>query len=145
MAARGPVSVSIACLVLRLSLGFIMIPHGMQKLFGAFGGPGLEDTASFLAKIGLTPGGFWAWVAVLVEFGGGIFLLVGFLTRVVAFLVATEMAVAILKVNAPRFFVSQGGMEFSLAVAVMAVAVVLLGSGPLSVDRAIGLERGGRG
>lgn len=145
MAARGSVSVGAASLVLRLVLGLIMIPHGMQKLFGAFGGPGLEATARFFAKIGLTPGGFWAWVAALVEFGGGILLLLGLLTRVAAFLLAVEMATAILKVHAPKFFVEEGGMEYALARAALAVAVLLLGAGPLSVDRSIGLERGGKG
>lgn len=144
MPPRGSVSVRIACLVLRLTLGVIMIPHGMQKLFGAFGGSGLEGTANFFAKIGLTPGNFWARVAALVEFGGGLFLLVGFLTRLAALLVAVEMATAILKVHVPKFFVSQGGMEFPMAVAVVAIAVALVlpGAGPLSVDHAIGLERG---
>lgn len=144
MAAPGSVSLGIACVVLRVVLGLIMIPHGMQKLFGVFGGPGLEGTAAFFAKIGLTPGGFWAWVAALVEFGGGILLVIGFLTRVAAFFLAVQMCVAILKVHVPKFFASEGGMEFALALAAMAVAVVLLGGGPLSVDRSIGLEKGAR-
>lgn len=143
MPATGAVSLGISCLVLRVVLGLIMIPHGMQKLFGAFGGPGLEGTAAFFATIGLTPGSFWAWVAALVEFGGGILLVVGLLTRVAAFLVAAQMAAAILKTHVPKFFVSEGGMEFPLALAAMAVSVLLLGAGPLSVDRSIGLERGG--
>lgn len=145
MAAWGSGSLGVACLVLRLVLGLIMIPHGMQKLFGVFGGPGLAATAGFFAEIGLTPGGFWAWVAALVEFGGGILLIVGLLTRVAAFLLAVQMATAILKVHVPRFFVSEGGMEFALALTAMAVAVLLLGGGPLSLDRTIGLERGGKG
>lgn len=144
MAAPGSVSLGIAALVLRVVLGLIMIPHGMQKLFGVFGGPGLDETAAFFAKIGLTPGGFWAWVAALVEFGGGILLVIGFLTRGAAFFLAVEMCVAILKVHVPKFFVSEGGMEFALALAAMAAAVVLLGGGPLSVDRSIGLEKGAR-
>lgn len=143
MPARGSASLGIACLVLRLVLGLIMIPHGMQKLFGAFGGPGLAQTAASFSSIGLSPGGFWAWVVGLVEFGGGICLVVGFLTRLTAFLLAVQMAVAVLKVHVPKFFVSDGGMEFALALAAMAFAVALLGSGPLSVDRAIGLDRGG--
>lgn len=137
--------IGIASLVLRVMLGLIMIPHGAQKLFGAFGGPGLGETAQLMAKLGLTPGMLWAWVTGLVEFGGGVFLLVGFLTRVTAFLIAVQMATAVLKVHAPKFFVEQGGMEFALALAAVAVAVLLLGGGSLSVDRAIGLERGERG
>lgn len=144
MAAPGSVALGIAALVLRVVLGLIMIPHGMQKLFGVFGGPGLDETAAFFAKIGLTPGGFWAWVAALVEFGGGILLVIGFLTRGAAFFLAVQMCVAILKVHVPKFFVSEGGMEFALALAAMAAAVVLLGGGPLSVDRSIGLEKGAR-
>jgi len=142
--APGSVSLGIGCLVLRVVLGLIMIPHGMQKLFGVFGGPGLEGTAASFAKIGLAPGSFWAWVAALVEFGGGILLLIGLLARVAALFVAIEMCVAILKVHVPNFFVSEGGMEFALALAAMAVAVALLGGGPLSVDRSIGLEKGAK-
>lgn len=145
MPARGSVSVSIASLVLRVTLGLIMIPHGAQKLFGTFGGPGLGETAQLMARLGLTPGMLWAWVAGLVEFGGGILLLVGFLTRVIGFLIAAQMAAAVLKVHAPKFFVAEGGMEFALALAAVAVAVLLLGGGSLSVDRVIGLERGERG
>ncbi len=144
MAAPGSVSLGGACLVLRLVLGLIMIPHGLQTLFGAFGGPGLAGTAGFLAKLGLAPGPVWAWVASLPEFGGGILLLIGLLTRVVAFLLAVEMLTAILKVHVPKFFVAEGGMESPLALAGLAVALLLLGGGPLSVDRAIGLERGGK-
>lgn len=136
-------AVGVASLVLRVILGVIMIPHGMQKLFGAFNGPGLEGTAASFANLRLTPAGFWAWVAALVEFGGGLLLLAGFLTRLVGFLVAVQMATAVVKVHAPRFFVSEGGMEFVLALAAMGVCVLLLGAGPLSVDRSIGLERGG--
>jgi len=141
MPATGSPSLGSACIVLRLVLGAIMIPHGMQKLFGAFGGPGLGGTASFFAGIGLVPGPFWAWVAGLVEFAGGICLVLGLLTRFVAFLLAVQMATAVLKVHAPRFFVSDGGMEFALALAAMAVAVLLLGGGPLAVDRLLGIER----
>ncbi len=140
MSAQGSLAVGIACLVLRVVLGVIMIPHGMQKLFGAFGGPGLEKTAAFFSSVGLNPGSLWAWVAALVELGGGIFLVIGFLTRVAAFLVAVEMATAILKVHAPKFFVSGGGMEFALALAAVATGVLILGGGPFSVDRVFGLE-----
>ena len=142
MSAPGSLTVAIACLVLRVVLGVIMIPHGMQKLFGAFGGPGLEKTAAFFSSVGLTPGSFWAWVAALVELGGGIFLVIGLLTRVAAFLVAVEMATAILKVHAPKFFVSGGGMEFALALAAVAASVLILGGGDFSVDRVFGLEGG---
>ncbi|MBI4610743.1 MAG: DoxX family protein [Candidatus Rokubacteria bacterium] len=145
MSSQRSASLGTACLVLRLVLGVIMVPHGMQKLFAAFGGPGLGPTADFFVKIGLVPGLFWAWVAGLVEFAGGICLVVGFLTRVAAFLVAVQMATAVLKVHVPGFFVDRGGMEFALALGALAVAVLLLGGGPLSVDRAIGIERKGDG
>lgn len=144
MPAPGSAALGVACLVLRVVLGLIMILHGAQKLFGAFDGPGLDGTAAFFAQIGLIPGGFWAWVGALVELGGGILLLIGLLARVAAFFVAVQMCVAILKVHVPKFFVSEGGMEFALALAAMAVAVFLLGGGPLSLDRFMGLEKGVR-
>jgi putative oxidoreductase len=136
----------IGLVVLRVTLGVIIVPHGMQKLFGLFGGGGIEGTAASFQRIGLLPAHFWAWVAALVEFGGGLFLIAGLLTRVAAFLLTAQMVTAIIKVHLSKFFVSDGGMEFALALAAMSLAVTLLGPGPLAADRVIGLEgrRGGR-
>jgi putative oxidoreductase len=66
-----------ALLILRVVVGSLLVGHGAQKLFGAFGGHGLAGTAAWLESIGLRPGRPWALVAGLSEFGGGLLLALG--------------------------------------------------------------------
>src|SRR3954452_12737750 len=82
--------------LLRVTAGLLLVPHGAQKLFGAFGGGGLAGTAQFLDSAGFTPG--WAWALALgcVEFSGGLLLALGLFTRPVAVAVAVFMAQAVL-------------------------------------------------
>lgn len=84
-----------AALPLRLGLGVAFAGLGSQKLFGYFGGAGLEATAQALASAGVTPGAFWAWVVGLVELLGGAALILGVLTRWTALALAIESLVAI--------------------------------------------------
>ncbi len=129
-------------LILQLLLGGVFIAHGAQKLFGVFQGPGITGMTAMLLKLGFDPAFFWAWVASIVEFFGGLFIFFGFLTRIWAVLIIVEMIVAIIKVNwAMGFFWTKGGLEFPLTLGVIALALVLVGPGFLSVDRAIGLEK----
>src|SRR5512132_1103342 len=83
--------------LVRIATGLLLVPHGTQKLFGWFGGYGIAGTEQFFAtKLGLPP-----WVAVLaglVEFGGGLLLALGLVTRVAAALVVGLMTVAIIQV-----------------------------------------------
>ncbi|MCF7687987.1 MAG: DoxX family protein [Cephaloticoccus sp.] len=118
----------------RLVLGLIMIAHGAQKLFGWFGGYGLEGTAGFFAdKLGMTPGIFWAALAGGGEFLGGALLLLGLATRFGALLVGVTMLVAIITVHHGAFF-NPAGMEFPLALLGLAIAFVINGGGALSID-----------
>src|SRR5690554_8186424 len=75
-------------LALRISAGIIFVAHGAQKLFGSFGGYGLEGTGQWMASIGLEPGYLMALGAGSAEFFGGIALLIGLLTRPAAFMLA---------------------------------------------------------
>ncbi len=128
--------------LLQFWLGGTLIPHGAQKLFGLFGGPGMAGWTATIQKLGFTPPVFWAWVVVIVEFLGALCIFFGFLTRFWALLLIIEMIVAINKVNWARgFFWLGGGIEFPLALAVIALTLVLGGPSFLSVDRAIGLEK----
>jgi uncharacterized membrane protein YphA (DoxX/SURF4 family) len=81
-------------LVLRVALGLVMMGHGSQKLFGAFGGGGLSQTAGFFGQIGIVPEYFWAVVVAVVETFGGLLVLIGLLTRVAGLLIAITMFVA---------------------------------------------------
>ncbi len=129
-------------LVLRAVLGGVFVLHGAQKLFGAFGGGGINGTAAFFQKFGIAPGLPWAWVVGSLEFFGGLLIFFGLLTRICASLIVIEMVVAGIKVNSTRgFFFDKVGWEITLVYGAAALAVALLGAGPLSVDRAIGLEK----
>jgi putative oxidoreductase len=120
---------------LRLGLGTIFVAHGAQKLFGWFGGYGLEATGQWMASIGLVPGYLMALAAGSVEFFGGIFILLGLLTRLSALGAAITMLVAIFGVHFEQgFFMANNGYEFALALLLMAVALILSGSGRLSID-----------
>lgn len=131
-----------AVLILQVLLGFIFVMHGAQKLFGAFQGPGVAGFAGMLQKYSITPSLLWAWVATIVEFFGGLFVLLGFMTRIWAGLLVVEMIVAIWKVNwANGFFWLKGGLEFPLTLGVIALVLVITGPSFVAVDRAIGLER----
>ena len=128
--------------LIRASAGLMLMPHGAQKLFGWFGGYGLEGTAGYLSgEMGLEPGIFWAALVGLTEFLGGLFLAVGFLTRPTAAAIAMVMAVAVFAVHLPSgYFWGQGGYEYPLLWGLVALGFVLRGGGTLSVDARIGRE-----
>ncbi len=127
--------------LIRFFAGVMLIPHGAQKLFGAFGGGGIQGTAGFFSKMGLEPAAPLVVLAGLTEFVGGILLAIGLLTRPVAVAVFLLMMVAVFKVHlGAGFFVTKGGYEFALLWGMVALGIALRGGGPLSVDRVIGKE-----
>lgn len=123
--------------LVRVATGLLLVPHGAQKLFGWFGGYGLEATGQFFAtKLGV-PASF-ALVAGVIEFGGGILLAAGLATRAVAALVVALMAVAVVQVHLPAgFFWTDGGYEYPLLWGVVALSYVIRGGGRYSVDGVI--------
>jgi len=125
---------------LRVVAGAFLLPHGAQKLFGWFGGYGIEATGQFFAtKLGLPAS--LALVAGLIEFFGGLMLAFGLLTRVSAALVFGLMAVAILAVHlSAGFFATSGGFEYPAMWAALAAYFVVRGGGRYSIDAAIGRE-----
>lgn len=124
--------------VLRLVLGITMSGHGAQKLFGWFGGYGLQGTAGFFAEqLGMKPGIFWATLAGSGEFFGGLLLILGLATRIAALNTAIVMLVAIVSVHSSAFFLP-AGMEFALSLLAMSVALIISGGGALSADSKLG-------
>lgn len=122
-------------LALRVPLGSILAAHGAQKLFGWFGGHGLQGTGEWMASIGLQPGLLMALLAGSAEFFGGILLLLGLLTRPAAVLSAVTMVVAIFTVHIGNgLFIANGGYEFALALLAMSVALSIQGAGKLAID-----------
>ncbi len=128
----------ISALPLRLSSGVIFTAHGAQKLFGWFGGYGLEGTGQFMASQGLTPGLLMAVLAGGVEFFGGLALLLGLAVRPAAFLLAITMLVAVVSVHLPNgLFLSNSGYEFAMALLGISLALLFLGGGRWSIDTMI--------
>jgi putative oxidoreductase len=125
-----------AAIVLRVPVGIIFAAHGAQKLFGWFGGYGLQGTGQWMASIGLEPGYLMALLAGSAEFFGGLALILGLLVRPAAVVLAFTMAVAILAVHIGNgLFMSNDGYEFGLALLAMSVALAISGAGRGSVDR----------
>ena len=122
-------------LALRLPIGIIFVAHGAQKLFGAFGGYGLEGTGQFMASLGLQPGYLMALLAGSAEFFGGLALILGLLVRPAAAALAFAMVVAILSAHIGNgLFMANKGYEFGLALLAASVSLLISGAGRLSVD-----------
>jgi putative oxidoreductase len=129
-------------LALRVPVGIIFIAHGAQKLFGAFGGYGLEGTGQFMASIGLTPGYLMALLAGSAEFFGGLALLFGLLVRPAAAALAFAMLVAIFTVHIDKgLFMANNGYEFGLALLAASVSLLISGAGRASVDARLTARR----
>ena len=131
----------IGLLLLRVVVGLTLAAHGAQKLFGWFGGYGLDGTGGFMETLGFKPGRRHAFMAGLVEAGGGLFLALGLLTPFAAAAVVAVMLVAAVTVHLKGgFFVTGGGYEYNLVLAAAALAVAFTGPGVLSLDWLFGLE-----
>jgi len=123
-------------LPLRMGAGVIFAAHGAQKLFGWFGGYGLEGTAGWMTSIGLEPGLLMGTMAGSAEFFGGLLLILGLLVRPVSLMLAITMIVAIVTVHLQNgLFMANNGYEFSLALLAVSVGLMFRGAGSLSADR----------
>ena len=128
----------LASLALRLPAGIIFAAHGAQKLFGWFGGYGLEGTGQFMASQGLEPGVLMALLAGSAEFFGGLALIFGVLVRPAAAVLAFTMLIAGVVVHGSAgLFLSNGGYEFALALFSASLALVFLGGGRWSADQTL--------
>ena len=130
-------------MVLRVLLGVVFFPHGMQKLLGWFGGPGFEGTMGFFTgTLGIPV--IFAFLAIIAEGLGSLGLITGFLTRLSAFGIAVNMAVAVYMLHWQNgFFMNwfgnqKGeGFEYHILVIAIAIALIIKGGGKWSVDRII--------
>ena len=129
---------SFAPLALRIPIGIIFMAHGAQKLFGWFGGYGLEGTGGWMESIGLAPGFLMALLAGSAELFGGLFILLGLLTRLSSIALAFTMVVAIFSVHfANGLFMSNNGYEFGLALLAASVSLAISGGCKLALDNKI--------
>lgn len=131
-------SAGFAPLALRIPVGIIFIAHGAQKLFGAFGGYGLEGTGKFMASLGMPAGYLMASLAGSAEFFGGIALLIGLLVRPASAVLAFTMLVAMFTVHISHgLFMSNNGYEYALSLLAVSVSLLISGAGRFSLDRVL--------
>ncbi|MFG2495747.1 DoxX family protein [Streptomyces caniferus] len=130
----SPHGYDIGLLLLRLALGLTMAAHGAQKLFGWFGGPGLDGTGQFFTMSGYPSGRVMAVVAGLSETLGGLGLVVGLLTPLAAAAVVGTMVNALAVKWGGGFFAPKG-VEYELLLTAGAAALALTGPGRYAIDR----------
>jgi putative oxidoreductase len=132
-------ALDLGLLVLRVIIGLTIMGHGSQKLFGWFSGPGLKGFSAGTGRMGLRPPLFWATLAALGEFGGGLLVALGLLTPLGALGIMGAMFVAIRKVHWPKgFWNGKGGIEFPLTLWTVAFALGLGGPGNYALDHLLG-------
>lgn len=130
-----------ATIPLRLALGSIFVVHGAGKVLGSFGGPGLRGFTSFPPPYPfMRPAWLWMGAAAFAELIGGVLIVLGLFTRVGAFLIACVMVTAMSMHWKNGFFLKPEapGIEYTVALLGMALALLISGGGQASVDRMIG-------
>jgi putative oxidoreductase len=131
-------------LLLRLVVGLTLAAHGAQKLFGWFGGYGLEGTGRLLEQLGFARGRQKALAAGLGEAGAGLLLAAGLLTPLAGAIVFAVMLVAAVSAHAKAgFFVTSGGYEYNVVLAASAISLAFIGAGAWSLDALLGLPLAG--
>ena len=130
---------STALTVLRITLGLVMLPHGLQKTLGWFGGHGFAATMDAFVGMGIPA--IFAFLAIAAESAGALALIAGFTTRIAAFGIGVTMAVAGLTHRANGFFMNWfggqagEGYEYHLLAIGIALALMIAGAGRFSLDR----------
>ncbi|HSP38166.1 MAG TPA: DoxX family protein [Frankiaceae bacterium] len=127
-------------LILRLALGLLLIGHGSQKLFGRFGGHGLDGTSGFFHSMGFRPGKPMAFVAGASELGAGLLLALGLLTPLASAAVVGTLFVASSVHWKAGLWAQNGGFELALVYSISAVVLGFTGPGAYSLDNAVGLD-----
>jgi putative oxidoreductase len=138
----SPLPMDIGLLAARIALAWIFIYYGAGKLFGAFNGPGLHRTALYFSNTAhLHPGGFFAVLGGMIEFGGAISMALGLVARLAGIALFGDMVMAMITVTWATGINSSTippGYQLNLALAVLALVVVLLGAGRFSLDSVVG-------
>lgn len=135
---------SITRTILRGTVGGLMMGHGLQKLTGSFGGPGLDGTEKMTKSLGMHPARPYAMAVALSETIGGGLTAAGFLSPLGPAMITGTMAVAIHKVHAKNgVWVTKGGYEYNLTIIAAALELAAGGPGRLSIDGLLGKQRKG--
>ena len=134
--SRGSRVNEAAPFIVRLAQGSLMAGHGAQKLFGSFGGPGLEGTSGFMEMLGMRPGRPWAYLAGLSEFGGGVLTALGLLNPLGPLGIIGSMSMATRRAHWGKpIWVTEGGAELPVATALM-----IREPDRYSLDRVLGIR-----
>lgn len=138
LAPSDPRQLDTGIAIVRIITGIIFIAHGAQKLFTL----GISGTTGFFTQVGAPLPGVTAPIIAVLEFFGGIALVIGLLTRLVALGLVFDMLGAIFLVHLSHgFFASDNGVELVLLLMVLSIALVIAGPGSWSLDGAIGRRR----
>ncbi|MEK7465455.1 MAG: DoxX family protein [Patescibacteria group bacterium] len=121
----------VVLLVARVLLGAVLVAHGWPKV------KGFKSTAEWLDSIGLKPGVLFAGIAVFIEFVGGLMLIFGLFTQLIAGLVVLQFLIIIAKINFKKGLV--GGYELDLMILALGLALFALGGGGKSMDALFGI------
>jgi putative oxidoreductase len=131
----------VAPMIVRVVQGSLMAGHGAQKLFGTFGGPGLEGTSGFMEMLGMRPGRPWAYLAGLSEFGGGVLTALGLLKPLGPLGVIGAMSMATRKAHWDKpIWVTEGGAELPVLNIAISTALMIRESDGYSLDRLLGIR-----
>ena len=134
----------LARLAARTVIGGLFIGHGMQKLTGSFGGPGLDGTEKMMDSLRMHPPRRNALAAGVSEAAGGTLLAAGLATPLAASSLIGVMTTAIRKVHAPNgVWNSNGGFEYNITLIAALATIVEAGPGALSLDNALGIQKKG--
>ena len=136
-----PFTFDVAIALLRVVAGLLMLGHGAQKLFGAFGGHGIRGFGGWLGSTGLPAPTFFAWLVALCEFVGGVLFVIGLVSPFAALAISAAMLGAIVFVHWSKgIWASNGGFEFPLVLLAIAFVVGLVGPGRYAVDSLYGIS-----
>jgi putative oxidoreductase len=139
--SRGSRLNEAAPMIVRLAQGSLMAGHGAQKLFGSFGGPGLEGTSGFMEMLGMRPGRPWAYLAGISEFGGGVLTALGLLNPLGPLGVIASMSMATRKAHWGKpIWVTEGGAELPLLNIAVSTALMIREPDRYSLDRILGIR-----
>lgn len=134
-------SADLGRLAARLGLAWIFVYYGAGKLFGAFNGPGIHRTSLYMSEVAhLHPGGFFAVLGGLVEFGSAVAMALGLFARLAGLALVGDMVMAMITVTWATGLdnvTNPPGYQLNVALALLALVVTLLGAGRFSLDAAI--------
>ncbi len=139
--SRGARVNELAPMIVRLAQGSLMAGHGAQKLFGSFGGPGLEGTSGFMEMLGMRPGRPWAYLAGLSEFGGGVLTALGLFNPLGPLGIIASMSMATRKAHWGKpIWVTEGGAELPVLNIAISTALMIREPDGFSLDRLLGIR-----